>query len=78
MTTALDTMDERIEAAERHVAGAQTVLRDAQQLRKRLEDERRQAQGGLANGDASAGTDLDRLRAEYLAAHRRCRMPSSR
>jgi chromosome segregation ATPase len=69
MTAALDTMDERIEAAEQRVAGAQGVLRDAQQLRTRLAEERRQAQGRLGQGDATAAVDLDRLRTEYLAAH---------
>lgn len=68
MTMALDVMDTKIETAELDVEAAIGRLKAARALSGRLEEERRQAQGRLNRGDATAAADIDNLRSEFLAA----------
>jgi hypothetical protein len=64
----LESHDLEIRAAEAAIEIHRTTIRAAQALRAQLEDERRQASGRLATGDAAASPDLDRLIEEWVSA----------
>jgi chromosome segregation ATPase len=67
-TETLDSLDARIRSAEELVTRTTSMLHEARRVRERLEDERLRARGRVAEGDVTAGPDLDRIRAAFMAA----------
>lgn len=70
MNAVLDPIDRRIDTHQQLLDQIAERVRTARSLADQLAEERAKAQGRLATGDPKAPLDLDRLRAEILAARR--------